>query len=492
MIASPFWSYSLSTTTKRLKQPIVFPLAIANAMCERFGFYALSFLLVLYVKSAFGLSDHEAFLLFSVFTALVFLTPAIGGWLADNVFGIRRAIVAGLSLEAFGLTLLVFPEKMLLYPALALIITGVGLFKTAPTDLMARSYDDNDPRIDGGFTLYYMAMNLGSIFAPILAGFLQRYFGWHYAFLTGAIALYIGIATFFLLHHRAAKVDAKPGYEKLPFKTWALVFVSIIGSVIACTLLVRMPTVAQIFFVITTVLVGVYFVFEIGRSPKREKLEIIACLSLIIMGMLFFTMYFQYYMSVTLFIQRSVRHEFLGVNIPTAAFLSLNSIWIVILSPILIWAYSYFGKRGKDLAITTKFPLGLLIISLCFLSFKWATLYHDIHGQISPLWMVWTIFLYSLGELLISALGVAMVTRIAPQRMYGVMMGAWYLIAAALASSLSSLVASLASIPKNIHDPLMILNIYGNTFLYIGLAGLAATAVAFAVSPYIRRIANID
>ena len=164
----------------------------------------------------------------------------------------------------------------------------------------------------------------------------------------------------------------------------------------------------------------------------------------------------------------------------------------MVLSPIMAILYVFLAKHGKDPAVTTKFPLGILIASLCFFILKLSTFFVSPHLKVSPLWIVLAIFLYSLGELLISALGVAMVTHIAPKRLYGVMMGAWFLISTSLASSLSGVFATLADIPKNLHDMHIIINIYGKAFFDMGLFGLGAAIVAFLVAPDIKRIAQLD
>jgi proton-dependent oligopeptide transporter, POT family len=475
-----------------LKQPGVFKLAFFTAMCERFGFYVLSFLIVLYVKSVLNLSDTEAFSLFAVFTALAYLMPAIGGYLADNIMGIRRSMVLGLLLEGIGLTVLAVPNDHLLPWGLGLVILGVCFYKITPTDLLARAYEKNDPRIDGGFTLFYMAINVGSLLASVLSGFVQVRYGWHIAFLMGAAVLYLGVIIYFILVHTAKKVDAKPGYMKLSTKKIFWLIAGTLVALVCCRLLIVHAVIADIFFFFATACLLLYFLYEIFKSPKKEKLKIIACLCLIVIGMAFFVFYYQAYTSMVLFINRSVNRQVLGFTLPTPLFLAFNPIWILLLSPLLAMAYGYLGRKGKDFAVTTKFSCGMLLVSVCFLSLKFSTYFPDAKGQISGWWICLAFFLYTFAELLISALGVAMVTRIAPKKLYGVMMGAWYLIAASLASALSGIFAGLTAVPENVTDPVTVLNIYGNGFFEMGLIGLGITVVVFIVAPFIKKIAQIE
>lgn len=476
---------------KSLKQPKVFTFSFVSAMFERFGFYVLTFLLVLYLKSEFQFSDVVAFALFSVFNALVYLTPAIGGYLADNIFGIRRTMIIGITIEGAGLAILAVPNNSLVYLGLACIVIGVGLFKTGPTDLLGRGYEENDPRIDSGFTWYYLGINAGSLVSPIVAGFVQRYFGWHVAFFCGAISLFLGLLFCIFFKKSAQEVDVDLAKRKVSIKKWFKLAFGVVASIVIAAILVYKPEIFRVFFAITLVVLAIYFGYEIAKSVKKEKLEIVACLLLILIGMAFFIIYFQLYMSMTLFIDRCVVHNIFGVNLPTSSFLGLNPFWIVVLSPVVVFIYNYLGKRGKDLAITTKFTLGLIIASLTFFTLKFGMLFANANMQISSGWLVISIFFYSLGELLVSALGVAMVTRIAPKRLYGFMMGAWFLIATAGGSSLSGLVSSLANIPETLTDPRAILDIYGKVFLEIGIAGLIVAAFSAIVGPYIKRIANL-
>lgn len=477
--------------TIRLKQPKVFPLSVMTALFERSGYYALTFLLVLYIKSAYNITDNNAFILFGVFNALVFLTPAVGGYLADNVLGIRRTMLLGLSIETIGMLCLAIPREDLLYFALSCVIVGVGLFKVGPTDLMGRSYHKEDPRIDSGFTLYYMMMNIGAFFSPIAMGYLQRYFGWHVAFLFGAVVLFLGVIIFLCLRHRADEFEVEAGRKKLPKKSILMLVLGIVSACAISMLLLNYTMLANVTFAMATAGLLIYFANEIRKSPRKEKLEIIACLALIFIGMLFFIMYFQLFMSMTLFIKRSVSHQVFGFDIPPSAFLALNNFWVVALSPLLVVIYNRLAKSNKDMAITNKFALGIFITSLCFISLYISTFFPNSNWQVSSLWIVLAIMLYSLGELLVSALGVAMVTKIAPKRMYGVMMGAWFLIASSLASAVSSSVASFASVPDTLTDGSAILAIYNKAFFEMGLVGIIGSIVVFIVGPYIKRMANL-
>lgn len=477
-------------TTQTPKQPAVLKLSFFTAMCERFGFYVLTFLIVLYAKSEYGLSDSEAFLLYGAFSALAYLTTAAGGYLADNVFGVRRCIIFGLICESAGLMLLAIQGKTIFSIALGLIIVGVGLFKTGPTHLLGRSYKENDPRIDSGFTLYYMGMNIGSFTSSLLASIIQLYFGWHIAFLYGGVGIALGLIAYFIFRKTAIDIDSEPGKQKLPIKTWQRVIAGMILVAFAGAFLVTYPNLTNIFLIIATLGLFGYFIYEIIKSPKNEQLKIIACLSLIAMGLIFFILYQQAYTSMVLFINRCVDRHAFGKEIQTAAFFGLNPFWVVVLSPILAALYNHLNKRGKVFPITVKFPIGVLLISLCFASLVTGSHFASNPSQVSPWWVVLAYLLYTAGEMFVSALGPAMITQIAPKRMYGVMMGTWFVVTMSLSAILGSMFAGLASVPDTLTDQAAILSIYSQAFTKFGIAAIILAAICFAVGPMIKRMAE--
>lgn len=478
------------SATSTLKQPAVLKLSFFTAMCERFGFYILTFLIVLYAKSEFGFSDSAAFLLYGAFSALAYLTTAAGGYLADNVFGIRRCIIFGLAGEAIGLMLLAIPNKTIFPIALGFIIAGVGLFKTGPTHLLGRSYREKDSRIDSGFTWYYTGMNIGSFISSLLASIIQFYFGWHIAFLYGGVGIALGLIAYFIFRKTALDVDSAPGMRKIPVKTWEKILAGTVLVIFTGAFLVTYPQLTNIFLIIATLGLISYFVYEIIKSPKNEKLKIVACLALITMGLVFFILYQQAYTSIVLFINRCVDRHIFGREIQTAAFFGLNSLWIIALGPVLATFYNYLNKHGKNFPITIKFPIGVLLISLCFVSLVAGGYFASAPNQVSPWWIVLTYFLYSAGEMFVSALGPAMITQIAPKRMYGIMMGTWFVVSMSLSAILGGLFATMASVPDTLSDPAAILHIYSQAFTKFGVASMILAAVCFAVGPIIKRMAE--
>ena len=474
-----------------LKQPKVFNLAFSTATCERFGFYLLSWVLVLYIKYAYNLPDIIAYTVFGIFTGLCFLTPAIGGYLADNVFGIRRSMILGLALEGLGLSLLALGENSILPYALALIVVGVGFYKTTATHLLGRGYTKNDPRIDSGFTYFYMAINIGSVAAAASVGFIQIYLGWDIAFLIAGCSLFLGLLFYFIFKQYAKPLDSDVGKKKISLEIWVCIIIGIIITIFGAAFLLGHFRLTQYISYACGILLLAYFGCQTVKSSKIDGLKILACIMLMLIMIVFQIFYLQAYTSMELFIKRCVVRNIMGFNVPVTTLLAFNPFWILVIAPVLAHLYkTIHRKRGKNITITTKFLTGLFLISLCFLILKFSTFFPNANYKVSPYWIVIALFIYSIAELLIFALGVAMVTKISPKRYYGVMMGASF-FAMSMGAILSSNLAALTDIPPTLHIASKILSIYGNAYFKMGLCGLGATVVAFFVAKYIRKIEQL-
>lgn len=475
----------------KLHQPPILKLATLTTLCERFGFYILNYMLVLYSKAEYHFSDSEAFSLFAVLTALAYMLPAFGGYLADNIIGIRRSLIMGLAIEGAGLCLLAIPNHFFFPISLALIVVGTGLFKTAPTNLLGHAYKEKDAQIDSGFTIYYMGFNIGSLLASILCGIIARYFGWHVAFLVGGIGILSGLLIYFLYRETAANLDAPIGTIKLLPKIWGTIGALIALAVLVCSFLLAHTTINNILFTLVGLLLCSYYAYEMFKASSQDRMKIVACLILIFIGIVYFIFYFQSFTSIALFIERVTNRNFLNFNIPTEVYLGLGPIWVIIFGPILAFTYKLIAaKKGQDLPITIKFGIGLLVIGISFFSLVLGIHFSNANEQVSAVWIIITFSLITLGEMLVSALGVAMVTHLVPKRMYGITMGTWF-FGMSLAGLTSGWFASLASVSDAVTDPQKILSIYNSAFVKFGISGIIIAIVVFFAGPMINKIGDL-
>jgi POT family proton-dependent oligopeptide transporter len=469
---------------------------------ERFGFYGMQALIVFYMVQRLGFDDTRANLVWGAASALIYVAPAIGGWVGDRIFGTRRTMLTGAAILSLGYGLITLPTENVnfLFVALGVIVVGNGLFKPNAGNLVRKIYDGDDARIDSAFTIYYMAVNIGSTFSMILTplvkdwvnGWYQNQFGWHAAFGMCCAGLIVGLINFYFMRASMAHVGSDPDAQ--PFNVMKLLKVLGVGvvCVLISTIILQNRDIARAFVVIAAIAMLGIFGYLIAKSHRDEKAGLIAALVLTIQTIFFFIFYQQMSTSLSLFALRNVdpAQTLFGWHIFNwlpAQYQALNPIWIMLLSPLLAWAYTAAGKRGKDLPIAGKFALGFAVVAIGFFVYGIAGQFADEAGKTSSWVMIGGYGLYSLGELLVSGLGLAMIARYVPARMGGFMMGAYY-VGVGISQYIGGLVANYAAIPTDITDPLQSLPIYTALFNKLGVVGIVCTLIAIAVLPLMKKL----
>ncbi len=498
---------SLSTQPARPRGPAVsqtrsFSTVFLIEMWERFGFYGMQVLMVTYMIKKLGFEDTRANLVWGAAAALIYATPAIGGWVGDRLIGTRRTMLTGAVVLMMGYALLWIPtgNPYALYFAFGVIILGNGCFKPNAANLVRKIYDGEETRIDSAFTMYYMAVNIGSMVSMTLTPWIRDYVasrfgdtaGWHTAFGACAIGLALGLTNYLLMRRALAHIGSPPDREPLRPARAAAVAAGGAATIVLAALILQSLTVARIcVYAAGAAILGI-FLHLIRTSRRDERAGLIAALVLTLQTILFFIFYEQMPTSLNLFAQRNVDLDFrvFGWHLFTwipEQYQNLNSIWIVILSPVLVFLYNGLGRIGRDPSVAAKFAWGFMAVAIGYFIYGLGGL-TAVHGQVSSWIMVWGYGAYSLGELLVSGLGLAMIARYVPGRMGGFMMGAYY-VAVGLSQYLGSVVANFAHVPAGVSDPVVTLPIYTRLFTELGFAGIACTIIALVMLPYMRRLA---
>ena len=449
------------------EQPRAFKMIFMLEIWERFGYYTMQGILTLFFIRQLGFTDSEAYFTFGAFSALVYGMVFLGGYLGDKVLGIKRTIVLGLCTLALGYLSLAFVNKDWVFLALGLICVGNGLFKANPSNLLAKCYKKNDPRLHSGFTLYYMAINLGSIFALFIGPTLANRFGYSYAYFLSFIGLVLGLCNYGFQRRCVADIHTYADSRKVPGSLWFIVFLGILLlTFIASFLLQHVILAKNIVLLITVLVVGVYLAL-MRKEPKEAYLRMLVALVLMAEAVVFFTLYQQMPTSLNLFAVHNVVPVLWGLPIDPQSFQALNAIWIIVMSPILACFYKKLYYRGSFLAVPYKFAAGMLCCGLSFSLLFFARYLHDGNGMVSSWWLIASYFFQSTGELLVSALGVAMIAELVPGHINGFVMGMWFLTSS-LAGFIGAYVASMTALPKNIEPGIESLMIYTQAFAYIG------------------------
>jgi proton-dependent oligopeptide transporter, POT family len=456
-------------------------------MWERFGYYGMTAVVVLFMVQQLSYGDDRANLTFGAFTALAYAVPAAGGYIGDKVLGSKRTMVLGALVLVCGYLLLAVPDRpALLFPALGLVAVGGGMFKANPANLISRLYEGDPAQIDSAFTMYYMAVNVGATASQIATPLIAIAFGWHVAFAVCAAGLMLGLLNYFFMRRFLAHAGSKPDFEPLGVGRLVLVLVGIAVATVCVTFIIQNRDVAR--GVVALAFVGMVVIFGLmmKRGSERERKGLWAVIILTSEAMLFFIFYQQMSTSLTLFSLRNVDLDLFGYQVPAGQVQALNPIWIFILSPPLAWLYNRLGKKGDDFHISTKFAMGFAILSLGFFLYGISGRFAD-GGKVSFFWMVAGYAFQSLGELLISGLGLAVVARYVTPSLRGFLMGVYFL-STGLSQYLGSFVATYASVPEGVTSPVQSLPLYTNLFMKLGLVAVIGTVIAAALIPLMKRL----
>ncbi len=468
---------------------------------ERFGYYGMQALIVYFMVQRLGFDDSHANLVWGACAALIYVSPAIGGWIGDKVLGTRRTMVIGAVILTIGYALMAVPNSnaSFLYMVLGVVVVGNGLFKPNTGNLVRKIYEGDDSKIDSAFTIYYMAVNVGSTFSMLLTPWINDYvnqtygnqLGWHVAFAACSAGLLVGLANILIMRHTINHIGSAA--DELPVDKKKLAFVGIgaVATIFFSAAVLENRDLARAFVYLAGFVVLGIFIHLIRKSEPSERAGLIAALILTLQTVFFFIFYQQMSTSLSLFALRNVELDFTvaGFHLWTwspAQFQALNAIWIMVLSPVLAYIYAKAGAAKKDLSIAAKFAVGFACVALGFFIYGVAALF-AVKGMTSSWFMIAGYGFYSLGELLVSGLGLAMIARYVPERMGGFLMGAWF-VATGISQYLGGVVANYASVPQGLTDPVQTLAIYTALFNKLGFAAIGCTVIALAALPLMRKL----
>ncbi|MGJ3501562.1 Dipeptide and tripeptide permease B [Piscirickettsia salmonis] len=481
----------MASMLENFKQPKPFYMIFFVEMWERFGFYGMQALLAVYFVKSLGMSDVESFSVMGAFMALVYGFVSIGGYIGDRVLGTKRTMVFGAIVLAIGYFLLAASVDLpqIIFIALGTICIGNGLFKANPSSLLSKCYKEGDPKLDGAFTLYYMSINLGSFISMSLTPTISEHFGWSMAYVVCGIGLVIALLNYMVCRHWVDHVGSEAGMKQLSMNKLITVIVGSIIFIFISAYLLEHLKVAHWVLTIVAVSVVLYYFYETAREDTGYRAKMVVAFILMLVGVVFFVLYMQMPMSLNFFAINNVEHNILGISINPISFQALNPFWIVAISPILAFFYSHFGTKGKDLSMPFKFSVGMFLCAFAFLVLPLGAKFANAQGMVSSNWVILSYLLQSVGELMISGLGLSMVAQLVPQRLMGLVMGIWFLTSAT-AAVIGGWVSTLTAAPKGVIDPLQTLPLYSHVFMQIGVVTFVIAIVTLLAAPLLTRYIN--
>ena len=472
------------------KQPKSFYLIFSIELWERFGYYGLQAIMAVYLVKMLGMSEADSITLFSSFSALVYGLVAVGGWLGDKVLGTKRVIVLGILVLATGYGLVAWSghDQSMVYIGMATIAVGNGLFKANPSSLLSTCYDKDDPRLDGAFTMYYMAINIGSLFSIMATPWLAANYGWSVAFSLSFVGMLITLVNFLFCRRWVKDHGSKPDFAPVNISKLLMTLVGILVVVTIATWLLHNQEIARI--TLGCIVLGIVLLFgkEAFAMKGAARRKMIVAFLLMLEAVVFFVLYSQMPTSLNFFAIRNVEHSLMGITFQPEQYQALNPFWIMVGSPILAAIYN---KMGDRLPMPHKFAFGMVLCSAAFLVLPLGTKFASDLGIVSVSWLILSYALQSIGELMISGLGLAMVAQLVPQRLMGFIMGAWFLTTAG-AAIIAGKIANLMAVPENVTDPLQSLHVYGDVFLQIGIATGVIAVLMLLTAPLLNRMTQGD
>ena len=461
-----------------LNQPKSLRTLFFTEMWERFSYYGMRALLVLYLVKSQNYSELDAIHIYAIYTGLVYLTPIIGGYLSDKYLGQQKTVLIGGITMMLGHLFMAIPS--LLNLALGMLIIGNGFFKPNISSLLGKFYDKDDPRRDGGFSFFYIGINIGAFIAPLLIGYVGETINWHYGFSLAALGMFIGLFHFALNQSQIVSDDLTKTSFLLTSKDWKTVIgISILNIpiVLAVLKIHHLMGEYQNLIMLMLLLIGLYFIFKkrnaILSIPTQEFKSIIyiAVLSLFV---IFFWMGFeQAGGTLTLFASDRIDRNIGEVLIPASSFQSINPLIIIFLGPFLASFWMRVDKSKYQISTSRKMSLGLILLGLGFLLL--AIINYSFDVKINLWWLVAVYFLHTLGELCLSPIGLSMVSKVSPKKLLSLMMGFWFLSSAIANYAAGRLPALLSYFDMDL-------------FIFLTLSSLFAGFILFFMAPFLERL----
>ncbi|SES68657.1 peptide MFS transporter [Thalassotalea agarivorans] len=412
-------------------------------MWERMSYYGMRMLLVLFMtatlqEGGLGLTVASAAAIYGLYTASVYFMGLPGGWISDRLIGGQKAVWYGGIIIMIGHIVLAIPSEYSFFIGLILVILGTGLLKPNIGAMVGMMYSDEDKRRDSGYAIYYMGINIGSIIGYIVCGYLMENQGWHYAFGAAAVGMAIGLIAYKKTLPDLNGVAEKPANPMTPKGqkiSWSVIVAFLVvltitaGLVMTGTVVVDPITIAEYVAVGFTLIFVLYYaaIFFLGELNGSEKKRLLALLLVCIASACFWSGFEQAGSSLNLFARDYTDRMIGSFEVPTGWFQSLNSFFIILLSPFFAALWINIGKRFVSPGYGIKAAFGLIIMGSGFIVMFFAAQYAAAGMKVAPYWLVAVYFLHTVGELCLSPVALSAVSKLAPRRFAGQMMGVFVL-----------------------------------------------------------------
>ncbi len=462
-------------------------------MWERFSYYGMRALLLLYMTAplsagGLGFDAAQGGAVYGLYTSMVYLATLPGGWIADRLIGPRRAVLYGGVIIAAGHFCMAAATLAMFYLGLFLIVIGTGLLKGNVSVIVGKLYAPGDNRRDAGFSIFYMGINLGAFLAPFICGYLGQEINWHLGFAAAGIGMTIGVIQYVLGAGKLgdAGLHAAGGSPQEIARSRRQAQISIVLLIAAVDIVggggytgllpITATQVADAAGVMLLLIIVGFFAWLYTSSEwtpdERKRLYVIGVLFLA--AGLFWSVFEQAGSTLNLFADRNTNNSVFGISFPSSWFQSMNSFFLIIFAPVMAWVWIKMAAAGTEPSAPTKFAWGLVLVGLGFLILVLPA--RDSGQLASPMWLTTTYFLHTIGELVLSPVGLSAMTKLAPARIGGLMMGVWF-----LATSVGNFIGGRVS---GLYESFALPSLFGAVAGFAILAGL----ILLVASPAMRKL----
>ena len=468
-------------------------------MWERFSYYGMRALLIFYLTKHWLFSDEKSGVIYGAYTALVYITPVLGGYLADRYLGQRKAVTYGAVLLTFGHLLMGFEgaggqdvaSLNVFWLALAFIIVGSGFLKANISVIVGQLYPRTDVRRDGAYTIFYMGINLGAALGSLMCGYLGETYGWSYGFGAAGVGMLLGLIVFIIFKPLLLGRGEPSNPEALNKPVmgikleWLLYLVGLVAVIICWWLVQNQAVVGSLLGVAGAILVGYVLWTAVRKLEPHDRDRIFAAMFLIIGSILFWALFEQAGSSLNLFTDRHVDRS----GVPASVFQSLNAIYIVLLAPLFAWLWTTLGRKGLEPSAPAKFGLGIVQLGIGFLVLVAGSAAAG--DSMVPVLFIFLIYLFhTTGELCLSPVGLSAMNRLAPAHLASLIMGTWFFASATgnfAAGLISAATGSEAASGEGAGRE-VVMAVYSQ----IGWIAIGVGIAVVVISPLIKKLMHLD
>lgn len=468
------------------KHPKSLRIFFATEMWERYGFYVVQSLLALYLALYFKWPDKQVYALVGSFTALTYLSPVVGGWIADKLIGQKRAVLLGAVVLFISYCLLSLVDNpSVLTASLAAIAVGTGLLKPNISSLLGNEYLTGCARRESGFTIFYMGITTGIILGTTLPSILNDHFGWVSSFTSAAIGMIIAFTVFLYGIQKYKIKDYNPfvfQYKKIIAAIVLMIFLWSLSFYI-----LNSPKLADLIFGLVVLFSAGYILYAVSKENANQSRQTLVIGLLCIISVVFWAFYFQMFMSLTLFISRVVEPTFCGILFPPPYYVTIQSLGMLVIGFVLSRRTIKLTLIERGLSIGKKFLLAIFITTLAYAVIALVSNFTDKNSLLSPLLIIPAYLMFSLAELLLSPVGLSAITLLADKNKVSTMMGIFF-VSLGIGGFLSGKLAALTAIPSGEKNIAVLKTLYATAFTQqLGIIFLASLCclILFAVIKFL-------